>query len=682
MKTLLGVIALALLSCSLRAQSTNTAATTRQQKDTLKYKAGEVKIEAERSRSAATDREFRSQDMALMPHTSSQDLLRIVPGLVLAQHAGGGKAEQIFLRGFDCDHGTDINISVDGAPVNMVSHGHGQGYADMHFLIPETVENISVVKGPYFASYGDQATAGAVVFHTADTLKNNLLKVEGGMFNTWRAVALAGSSLSNSAQATKVYAGAELFGSRGYFDAPQDFRRMNLLAKSYSQLSAQTSLTTSLMYFSSDWNASGQIPDRAVAEGLISRFGSIDPNEGGTTGRTTLQLALQSKGESPFSLKASYSSYRFHLFSNFTFFALDSVRGDMIEQNDLRSIYALTAKKDWLTLWGETVLQTEVGVNLRYDDIRVGLFHDSARVRLATVQDAIVQQGNAGIYVEESLVTGNLTMMLGARGDFFGFDVQSLRGEQTDPQGKRQSFLISPKANLMYALNQHATVFLNSGFGFHSNDARVVVSQPGENTLPRAFGSEIGGRWSRDGFAVSAALWMLDLQSELVWVGDEGTTEESGRTRRIGLDLEARYSATSWLTLGADATLSRGHYRDVPEGENFIALAPNLTLTSYAVVRSDDFSAALRLRHIGERPGNESYSLRASGYTLLDLNASLALTSKLQCTIECQNLLNSAWREAQFDTQSRLRNEAAPISEIHYTSGTPFALRLGMEMRF
>ena len=250
------------------------------------------------------------------------------------------------------------------------------------------------------------------------------------------------------------------------------------------------------------------------------------------------------------------------------------------------------------------------------------------------------------------------------------------------PQGSAQKVVVSPKATLAYTFDEHATLFLNSGFGFHSNDARAAVSNPSQAVLPRAFGAELGARWADDVVAVSAAAWMLDLESEFVWIGDEGTTEEAGRSRRIGLDIEARLHPTSWFTIGGNATVSRGRLRDLPEGENFIALAPTLTLTSFAMFEFDAFTAALRLRHIGARPANESYSVEATGYSIVDINGTLPLTSSLDLNVQVENLLNMSWREAQFDTESRLQGEASSISEIHYTPGTPFNVRVGVGLRF
>lgn len=640
-----------------------------------------VTVQARRPYSAASDARFRAADFALRPRNSAQDMLRAVPGLIIAQHAGGGKAEQIFLRGFDADHGTDINISVDGAPVNMVSHGHGQGYADLHFIIPETVEQVEVVKGPYFARYGDLTTAGAVTFVTADSLRENLVKIEGGQFDTYRAVALLRTP--GGASGLHAYFGGEIYGSKGYFEAPQDFKRLNLFAKVHSRLGAGGSLSGSISSFGAGWDASGQIPERAVDRGEIGRFGAIDSLEGGSTSRTTALVRYRSEGSAPLTITGSYTDYRFRLYSNFTFFAADSLRGDMIEQTDSRSILALKAENDIIYDVAGIPMRTRFGADLRNDDITVGLYHDSARVRLETTRQANIHQRQIGPYAEQEIILPWAQILLGLRADYFSFDVENLKEQGVAPEGVAQQFILSPKATISVPFGDQFALFVNSGFGFHSNDARDVVQEGEDRTLPRALGAELGMRYETSDriFSGSAAAWMLDLESELVYVGDAGETEASGRTRRLGIDLEARITPVPWFSLGVDATVSRGRSVDDPEGENFIPLAPNFTLSADATVRFHPFSGAARLRMVDDRPANQTNSVRAKGYSILDLSASYQI-GMLELFVNVENALNAEWNEAQFDTESRLPGEAEPTSELHFTPGTPLSVRGGMALRF
>ena len=280
-------------------------------------------------------------DLHTRPVNNTQDMLRFVPGLVIAQHAGGGKAEQIFLRGFDIDHGTDIALSADGLPVNMVSHAHGQGYADLHFVIPELVEKIDFQKGPYFADIGNFGTAGYVKFHTADVLPASFIKLEAGQFDAYRSVAaidLLGDKAA--ARGTHAYIAGETLFSNGYFEAPQNFKRLNFAGKFRQVLDEGKVLTVSASRFSSSWLASGQIPERAVQSGQIGRFGAIDSTKGGRTNRSNLSLehVVALSGKKLLKNQFYISTYDFELYSNFTFFLNDPANGDQIRQKEKRSI--------------------------------------------------------------------------------------------------------------------------------------------------------------------------------------------------------------------------------------------------------------------------------------------------------------------------------------------------------
>ncbi len=662
--SMIGLLALSSLHVDAKQNDDTTLARTRQTQ--------EVIVQASRVRSAATDQQLSARDLKLLPVSSSQDLLRVVPGLEIAQHAGGGKAEQIFLRGFDCDHGTDISISVDDSPVNMVSHGHGQGYADLHYVIPETIERIDVLKGPYYASAGDQATAGQVRIHTADTLSENILKAHYGMFESYRGLALLGTRIAS----TNIYGGAELQSTRGYFDAAQNFRRANAILKVLQPIDDRWTLKSSAFLFSSDWNASGQIPQRAVDAGLISHFGAIDSLEGGNTSRATLQWTLHSNGAAPWTINAGYTRYRFQLFSNFSFYAEDPVNGDMIEQTDERAIAHVSASTMRHFELGSIAFSLNAGASLRMDDIHTALYHSQKRSRLSTSIDANIRQADAALFAEQSVFIGQLTLNAALRAQYFRFAVEDLSNGNNK---ERQQVLFSPKLNAAYDLSSSCSVYFNSGFGFHTNDARAVVRDSSENVIPRAFGSEFGFRLHNESAALCAAAWMLDLESELVWSGDAGNTESSGRTRRIGIDLDLRCELMKNYSVGADLCVSRGRYRDEPEGQNFIALAPNLTLSAYSSYTGDIVSAAVRVRSISSRPANEDNSIRAEGYAIVDFNCSVSVLKGIDLTLECRNLLNTEWKEAQFDTTSRLQNEGSAVSDLHFSAGTPLSLKVGCQ---
>jgi len=627
-------------------------------------------------------------DLALRPVNSAQDLLRLVPGLFIAQHAGGGKAEQIFLRGFDVDHGTDFAVSIDGLPVNMVSHAHGQGYADFHFVIPETVEQLRVYKGPYSAKFGDFATAGAGEFSTKTRLEHSQVKLEAGRFDTRRALVMLDLLGNNrhlfSKKTESAYVAAEYNFTNSYFDQAQHFKRFNGLAKYTGQLSDNTSLTLLGSHFTSDWDASGQVPERAVAAGLISRYGSIDPSEGGRTSRSNASAILTTvlPHEAVLRQQAYYSRYRFGLFSNFTFFKENPTDGDEIEQTDDRHLLGYTATYDRDTQLGPRSLHTTLGLGTRLDFTRVGLLNAVQRTATDTVISGRVGEQNLHAYLDETLnLTERLTVNAALRADVFWFRFREDRDAALS--GQTSAARISPKLNLYYQLTPAVQLFARSGFGFHSNDARGVVRDPSANVLPRALGYELGSTFKPlPNLVVNTALWALHLQEELVYVGDEGSTENAGRTRRYGADLAVRYQFSPSLFADVDLNYNHGRLVGVAEGQNYIPLAPRFTsLGGLTLKRPGGLSASLRYRHIDSRPANEDGSIEARGYFLLD--AVLSYTRAcFQVGATAENLLNVKWNEAQFATDSQLRNEPSSVDELHFTPGTPFYFKVNASVFF
>lgn len=630
-------------------------------------------------------------DQVLRPVNSAQDLLPLVPGLFIAQHAGGGKAEQIFIRGFDVDHGTDFNVSIDGLPVNMVSHAHGQGYADFHFVIPETVDALRVYKGPYTARFGDFATAGAGEFTTKTSVTNSLAKLEIGRFDTRRAVVLLdvlpdGKHLF-SKQAESAYLATEYTFTNSYFQSKQHFKRFNGMGKYTGLLSERTSLMLLGSHFTSTWDASGQVPERAVRAGLISRFGAIDNTEGGSTDRTnaTAVLTTTLPGDAVVRQQAYYSRYNFNLFSNFTFFLENEDQGDQIRQTESRNIYGYTGTYERNGQLGNRALRTTVGVGTRIDDINVALRNAVKRQVTGTIVSGPVYEQNLNAYLEETLsLTDKLTVNAAFRADYFVFKFQDAAADSAS--GRATKGRVSPKLNFYYDLNPQVQLFARSGFGFHSNDARAVVVNRGDSlqALPRAIGYEVGSTFKPvPALVVNAALWALHLQDELVYVGDGGFVESSGRTRRFGVDLAMRYQLSRILF--ADLDLNYNHGRAVGElqGENYIPLAPSFTsIGGVTLKQPTGLSASLRYRHLNDRPANEFNTVRARGYFLLDAVVSYT-KGRFQVGATAENLLNVEWNQAQFDTQSRLPGEPAEgVSELHYTPGTPFFIKGNVSVSF
>ena len=618
-------------------------------------------------------------DLQTRPVNSAQDVLRQVPGLIIGQHAGGGKAEQIFLRGFDIDHGTDLAIRADGMPVNMVSHAHGQGYADLHFLIPETIRDIDYGKGPYDARYGNFATAGHVDFRTRDALETSLLRAEVGQFNSQRL--LGGFNLLNTDR-HRAYLAAEHLTSDGPFDAPQDFRRTNFFGKFTTRLNETDRLRVLLSNFTSSWDASGQIPQRAVDSGRIGRFGAIDATEGGSTGRTNAAVQYDEflDVRTMLSNRVYYGRYNFELFSNFTFFLEDPENGDQIRQSETRDLIGLESELRRSFSGGEW----RAGVQLRNDrsyDNELSRTLNRTEV-LEPIQRGDIDETNLAGYADVRFEFGKFTLNPALRFDRFDFRYQDALTPLYDPQSVTQSF-VAPKLNLFYQHRRDVQLYAKFGRGFHANDTRVVVAQNGREVLPAAYGFDVGTLWKpAPRLLINAAYWHLFLEQEFVWVGDAGVVEPSGRTRRRGVDLSVRYQPLDWLFLNADVNYAHARAVDEPEGADRIPLAPPLTAAgSVRAKHPSGWFGSISARHLTDRPANEDNSIVAEGYTVTDLNIGREW-NRLTLAVEVQNLFDVDWNETQFATESRLRNEAASVEEIHFTPGTPFFARGVVTWRF
>ena len=435
-------------------------------------------------------------DLETTPVNSSQEILRKVPGLFIGQHAGGGKAEQIFLRGFDIDHGTDITISVDGMPVNMVSHAHGQGYADLHFIIPETVEKIDFGKGTYYANKGDFATAGYVAFQTKDKIEKSSIGLEVGQFNTMRTVGLFNLLANQKTQ--NAYIATEFYITDGPFDSPQNFNRINLLGKYSAILSDNSKFSILASRFSSKWDASGQIPQRLVDNGTISRFGALDDTEGGNTSRTNFNASLSKSIDENTFLKANafYSNYQFELYSNFTFFLEDPINGDQIKQKENRDIYGMNTELNKKTKINDTDVLLQIGAGFRADATKdTELSHTlNRRTVLENIKLGDIDESNLFSYLNSEFTFGKLMINPAIRLDYFKFNYQDKLTTHYKTQSESK-VKFSPKLNFIYSQNNNLQFFVKSGMGFHSNDTRVVVQNSGKQILPTAIGTDIGTIW-------------------------------------------------------------------------------------------------------------------------------------------------------------------------------------------
>lgn len=622
-------------------------------------------------------------DLNLKPVKNTQELLRVVPGLFVAQHAGGGKAEQIFLRGFDCDHGTDVQVSVDGLPVNMVAHAHGQGYADAHFIIPETIHNIDFAAGPYYAQHGDFNTAGYVSFSTYRNIPENRIQVEAGRYQTLRTLAML-DLLKKNKDKQSAYIAGEFYATNGPTINKQYFTRYNVFGKYNLLLNARTQFTGSLSAFKSKWDASGQVPERAIENGTIDRFGSLDPSEGGNTERYNLNLQLAHRFNDRTSLEtqAYYSRYLFDLYSNFTFYLNDPVNGDEINQGEQRNLYGFNAKITTKHGLGSWSLNSIYGAGIRYDATQNSQLSNAVkRVFLNHVKLGNINQYNSFAFVQQQVAKGKWMIDAGIRFDYLHFNyLDKLNTAQLPPQGKA---IVSPKLNIQYTVNRDLQLYVKAGKGFHSNDARVVVANQGKEILPAAYGGDIG-LIVKPGprLLLNISAWYLYLNQEFVYVGDDGNIEPSGKTRREGIDLIARYQLNDHLFANLNLNLTKPRSIDEPKGQNYIPLAPTASSTGGIFYKAKyGFNGSIGYRYIKNRPANEDYSIVAKGYFVAD--ASLNYTGpKYEIGVAVENLFNTRWNEAQFATESRLLNEPASVKELNFTPGTPFFARLKFAIFF
>ena len=624
--------------------------------------------------SAASSLSVRDRDFSLRPVDSVQDILRVTPGLVMVQHSGGGKANQYFLRGFDADHGTDIALSIDGIPINMVSHAHGQGYADTNFIIPETVERVEITKGTYFASQGDFATAGAVNLVTRGDFEHSSVGFGGSDSPghgepSYRGLLVASPKFDGA----KALFAAEIGRQNGPFDNPEGWDHYKLFNKVTFAIAPASSITLGESSYAGNWNGSGQIPARAVSEGVVDRFGSLDPSEGGNTARHQLFVSykLRPTERSDLQALAYVGTYRFNLYSDFTFYLEDPVHGDEIQQIDRRTFYGGKVSYRILHELEGAVFDTTMGADVRSDDIHEELWHTADRIELGQLRGNDVHETMLGAYLNEEITPFRpLRFDLGGRADMLSFAVDNtlVTTDPTNPRsGVGDAHQFSPKASaVLTPLDRSGAqldLFTNWGNGFHSNDVRGVFTTPSVTPLTRAVGEEIGARTRLlQRWDLAATAWRLDLDNETTWDGDNGTTVVSPATRRYGVEFETRFELTPWLAADANVTFTHSQFSTDHENGNGLALAPKQTwdggLSARHALGPGVARAGLRVYGIGDRPASDDGAIVAPGFTQVDLHLGYR-TRRFDVALDITNLLDGAFRSAQFDTVSRLRTDPA-----------------------
>jgi len=631
-----------------------------------------------------------AEQIELRPLARAGDVLETVPGVVVTAHSGEGKANQYYLRGFNLDHGTDFSTTVAGIPVNLPTHAHGHGYTDLNFVIPELVSGIQYRKGPYFVEDGDFTTAGSANVSYANSLDETIARVDGGSFDYARAL-FAGSP--RLGEGTLLY-GLEAAYDDGPWTKGDAYRKYNGVLR-WSLGDAQNGLAITAMGYRSTWNATDQIASRAVADGDVSRFGSLDPTDGGDTHRYSLSAEWQASTSTSVTKAVAYAvDSRLDLLSNFTYFLDHPDTGDQIEQVDDRSVYGFQATHRWFARMLGVDAENEVGVQGRYDDIReVGLFHTEARRRLDTMRLDRVRQLSGAVYAQNDTPwTPWLRTIVGLRGDLYGFDVTGI----SDPEngGDVTRGILSPKLSMIFGPFGQTELYLNAGYGFHSNDARgaTITRDPstGEAVAPvtplaRAKAAEFGVRsLPVTGWQTTVALWGLDIASELVFAGDAGTTEPSRPSRRYGVEWSNTWRARPWLTLDADVSLSKARFRgDGAAGDLIPGAVQNVVSAGISVDSLASFFGSLRVRYFGPRPLVEDGSVSSKATTTVNALLGYELIRGLRAQVEVYNLLNAKVSDIDYYYASRLPGEpAGGVDDVHFHPVAPRSARVGLVYGF
>jgi len=662
-----------------------------------------AQISSARATSASSSSVISALDMELRPRKSAQDLLQSVPGIFTAQHQGGAKAEQIFVRGFDCDHGTDINLSLDGVPINLPSHAHGQGYADMHFLIADVVSSLDVYKGPFQAQFGDFYTAAAVAFHTYDSLPHNMVRMELGTAPTQRAFESSRlmfmTNIPTGSARLSAYIAGEYSYTPGYFDNNANYNKFNVFGKLRYKITNTSDLTFSVASYAASWNGSGQIPERAVTEGFIDRFGSLDPTEGGSTDRTVANMVYKSTTEhSSFTFETYYQRYGLTLFNDFTFFLVDPVHGDEVEQDDSRNIIGLNTQYSKYYHFGNISTSSTFGGGMRTDVVETDLWHVEDRVRLDQRDADNIYETSTNLWFKQAFdVTDWFRFDAALRLDYFIFQDRDLQPIDTivtadnyhpsNNSGTNYQVLPSYKVNFVFSPTSFLQLFVNNGIGYHSNDARVVVPTQ-YHLLPMAFAEEVGATARVGSRAIfTTSLYMLDLTDEVTFDQDIPATVDLGPSRRMGVDFSGRVQLTKWLTADLDLNYSYNYLTNHFLGKRadtayFLPLAPVFTSQGgLTAMDKSGISARIGYRAMSKRPADQDYSVTALGYFVVDATVAYQI-KRWQLSITAENIFNTKWNEAQFATETQLRGEAEPVTQLCFTAGTPVAFKFGVSYFF
>ncbi len=636
---------------------------------------------------AASEGTVLGEQLENRPLLRVGELLETVPGLIVTQHTGDGKANQYFLRGFNLDHGTDFTTRVQGMPVNMPTHGHGQGYMDVNFVIPELVDRVVYRKGTYYADLGNFSAVGAADLSYVDQVRPFVAASVG---ENGYARGLAGGSVALAGGS--LLAGLEHTVNDGPWQLAESLRKTNAVLR-WSRQSEASGLAFDAMAYDGDWISTDQIPLRAVRDGSLGRYGHIDPTAGGASHRYSLSAAGHRKmGPGRLEFNAWAIDYFLQLYSNFTY-ALDPVNGDQFEQYDDRRVYggALTWSQPFALASIEHVWR--VGADLRIDDIApVGLYLTTERERHTTIREDRVEQQLASLWTAVATHwTAWLRSEIGARADRLDYDVSSGLAVNS---GDGSDSLVSPKASIALGPWHDTEFFAAAGRGFHSNDVRgaTIAVDPTDGVTPvervtplaRADGAELGLRTALvPRTQLSLALWRLDLDSELLFIGDGGTTEATRPSRREGIELSIYSRPLDWLIIDADYATSKARFRDFDvAGKRIPGAVDRVGSIGVTLNRNSGWYGGVRLRYLGPAALLEDDSVRSSSSTLVNLEAGRRIGANWRVTAQLFNAFDREVNDITYYYESRLPGEAAPIEDIHFHPAEPRTLRATVHYAF
>ncbi len=635
--------------------------------------------------SSASQGHVGAVDLRLRPLLREGELLETVPGVIVTQHSGDGKANQYFVRGFNLDHGTDFQTRLEGMPVNMPSHAHGQGYTDLNFLIPELVDYLDYRLGVYHADLGDFGSAGGAEVHLVRRLAQPFASVSAGEHGLAR-VAIGGSTRIGAGD---LLIGGEAKGYNGPWEVSEELRKFSGLAR-YSWERGNSQFSILGMAYHNQWDASDQIPARAVSDGLIGRFGQIDPTDGGNTQRYSLSGSWRHLGSNSVQDVQLFGIYSdLSLFSNFAYFLDDPIHGDQFNQRERRVVLGGGATH---TQPGQALGVSHVfklGLQTRADFVNgLGLYHTEARARLGTVRQDDVTEWGTGVWLQaESRWRDWFRSVVGVRGDLYTFYVS---GDRPENAGHRTAGIVSPKASLIFAPSTNMELYVSGGLGFHSNDARgttittdPVTGNPARQVDPlvRSRGAEVGIRVSPvQSWRSTLSLWLLNLDSELLFIGDGGATEPSAASRRQGITWANFYRPIPQLSLDADISFSRARFHGVPTGEDHIPGALESVVAAgitWAPNATGPFGS-IRVRHFGSYPLIEDNSVRATATTMVNAEVGFLLSGiRLQASV--LNLFDTEASDIQYYYTSRLPGEPANgVDDVHFHPVEPRAVRVSV----